>query len=313
MINRLMIFALPVLMLAACTREDATAGQEIALTTPVIELGEVQASTRAAVGSSTVSNATVILSLHDSEDREVDQDRLGEYEFNGSSWTHTMAPTVTGGKGYYRAGIQAVIALKATTGSMPAIINAVYAHRGSINVEADGTFAPSAELEPHTSAVLVVLKNANGETIDPSTSGGKYRIYPQAFECLSGFGEGSDGQYYPFGTADPEYVVCFQPSFNLTDTAIGDYFPSTYFDDQNGGPIFKITYCAEGFVGDSPKGSKTTEWIVNYPAGRSLTMEAGKLYTFTVTLSKDAHITLDTENAVTIAEWGEGSQISVGK
>lgn len=312
MINRLMIFALPVLMLAACTREDVTARQEIALTTPVIELSAVQASTRAAVGSSTVSNARVFLSLHDSEDREVDQDRLGEYEFNGSSWTHTMAPTVTGGKGYYRAGIQAVIDLKAT-GSMPAIINAVYAHRGSINVEADGTFAPTAELEPLTSAVLVVLKNANGETISSSTSGGKYRIYPQTFEYLFGFGEGSDGQYYPFGTADPEYMAYSQPSFNLTDTAIGDYFPSTYFDDQNGGPIFKITYCAEGFVGDIPKGSKTTEWIVNYPAGRSLTMEAGKLYTFTITLGKDAHITLDTENAVTVDSWVPGSQISVGK
>lgn len=311
MIKKIMIFALPVLMLAACTREDATAGQEIALTTPVIELGEVQASTRAAVGSSTVSNAIVFLSLHDSEDREVDQDRLGEYEFNGSSWTHTMAPTVTGGKGYYRAGIFAVIDLRASGSNMPAIISALYAHRGSINVEANGTFAPTAELEPLTSAVLVVLKNANGETIDPSTSGSKYLITSELLKYVDRVVPGEDGQIYPNGTSAPEYWK-ESVKFNLNAAADGFYFPCTYFEDKNGGTIFEVTYCDAGFDCGIPKGSSTT-WIVNYPAGESLTMEAGKLYTFTITLGKDAHITLDTENAVTVDSWVTGSQISVGK
>lgn len=308
MIKKIMIFALPVLMLAACTREDVTAGQEIALTTPVIELGEVQASTRAAVGSSTVSNAIVFLSLHDSEDRE---DRLGKYEFNGSSWTHTMAPTVTGGEGNYRAGIFAVINLIASGSNMPAIISALYAHRGSINVEADGTFAPTAELEPLTSAVLVVLKNANGETIDPSTSGSEYLITSELLKYVDGVVPGEDGQIYPNGTSAPEYRK-ESVKFNLNAAADGFYFPCTYFEDKSGGTIFKVTYCYAGFDRGIPKGSSTT-WIVNYPAGKSLTMEAGKLYTFTITLGKGAHITLDTENAVTIASWVTGSQISVGK
>ena len=93
----------------------------------------------------------------------------------------------------------------------PAITDAIYAYRGSVNVKADGTFTPDGTLQPYSSAV----------------------------------------------------------------------------------PL------------------RTTTWTVNYPAAQ-LTLEAGKLYTFTATLGADAHITLDA-GAVNISDWSEGDQINIGR
>ena len=62
---------------------------------------------------------------------------------------------------------------------------------------------------------------------------------------------------------------------------------------------------------DSTAQLTATTWTVNYPAAQ-LTLEAGKLYTFTATLGADAHITLDA-GAVNISDWSEGDQINIGR
>ena len=81
-------------------------------------------------------------------------------------------------------------------------------------------------------------------------------------------------------------------------------------------PLFEVTYCKDGFTWsndafDYVPLSPATTWTVSYPATQ-LTLEAGKLYTFTATLGADAHITLDA-GAVNISDWSEGDQINIGR
>ena len=308
-----MIISLPLLMLAACTSDTDAVTEEITLTTPVIELGEVSASASRALGAwnDLVSKASIYLYMHDSADREYKSERRGDYSFDADDgWTLTYpdqfpAPIVTGGEGSYRAGIDARIYLKAN-GNMPVIEHAIYGYRGSINVQANGTFAPAAALEPLTAAVLVKLKDANGAYISPATEGNKYRIEQVSFKNFKKFKKGDDGQSYPNGTAAPEFDDALIINHNLLSYANGNYLPGTY----PAGHLFNVKYCAEGF-GDTAQGDNVTTWQVS--SSSDITLEAGKLYTFTITLGKDAHITLDAQNAVSIAEWNEGSTINVGR
>ena len=88
------------LFLTSCTQDDTlTAEQEITLTTPVIELSGVQASTRAVKDMADVaSSAVVTLYLHDSEAREweYNQNREGNYVLNApNDWTANSSVTVT--------------------------------------------------------------------------------------------------------------------------------------------------------------------------------------------------------------------------
>ena len=121
-----------------------------------------------------------------------------------------------------------------------------------------------------------------------------------------GFEEDDNGQTYPNGTLSPVYKWNFYPDY-LTDYARGEFLPGTY----QAGYLFTVKYCAEGFNEDQEQGPNVTTWKVS--SSTDITLEAGKLYTFTITLGKDAHITLDAANAVSIAPWGQGSTINVGK
>ena len=334
------------LLLTSCTQDDTlTAEQEITLTTPVIELSGVQASTRAVKDMESVaSSAVVTLYLHDSEAREweYNQNREGNYVLNApNDWTANSSVTVTGGEGHYRAGVYANISLK-TTGEktdpdyMPAITDAVYAYRGSVNVKADGTFTPDGTLQPYSAAVLLKLKDADGNDIDPdgtdATSGKEncnvYLIKPVGLALMNGFvSTDADGQYFPNGTADPVPNANTWPANQLFSFALGYYTPGTYpatWENNvlvpsavpgSAWPLFEVTYCKDGFewsstVNDYVPLGPATIWTVSYPATQ-LTLEAGKLYTFTATLGADAHITLDA-GAVNISDWSEGDPINIG-
>ena len=312
--NIIAIGIFTLLMLSACTADNnPVAEQEITLTTPVIELGEVSASASRASGAwdDMVSKASIYLYMHDSADREYKPERRGDYSFDAvDGWTLSYpdqfpAPIVTGGEGSYRAGIDARIYLKAND-NMPVIEHAIYGYRGSINVQANGTFAPAAALEPLTAAVLVKLKDANGADISPVTEGNKYRIEQVSFKNFKKFKEGDDGQSYPNGTAAPEFDDALIINHNLLSYANGNYLPGTY----PAGLLFNVKYCADGFIGATAQGDNVTTWQVS--SSSDITLEAGKLYTFTITLGKDAHITL-ASGAVTIADWATGSTINVGK
>lgn len=311
--NIIAIGSFTLLMLSACTADNnPVAEQEITLTTPVIELGEVSASASRASGAwdDMVSEASIYLYMHDSADREYKPERRGDYSFDAvDGWTLSYpdqfpAPIVTGGEGSYRAGIDARIYLKAN-GNMPVIEHAIYGYRGSINVQANGTFTPAAALEPLTAAVLVKLKDANGADISPATESNKYRIESCSFKSFDEFSADSDGQIYPNGTAAPMFKGVITNDY-LLSYANGNYLPGTY----PAGLLFNVKYCAEGFTGDTAQGDNVTTWQVS--SSSAITLEDGKLYTFTITLGKDAHITL-ASGAVSIASWDPGSEIQVGK
>ena len=340
---RWMTMMMAALAFTACSNDDdtLTAEQEITLTTPVIELSGVQASTRAAQSLESVASfALVSLYLHDSEAREYNQNRGGYYVnsdlSNESGWTAYSSVTVTGGEGHYRAGIYATISLNATA-DMPAITDAIYAYRGSVNVKADGTFTPDGTLQPYSAAVLLNLKDANGENIkcdDTDVASNTenqyvYLIKPVGLAQMNGFVP-TDGQFFPNGTADPVPNANTWPANQLFSFALGYYTPGTYpatweencqlvtTEDTptTAWPLFEVTYCKDGFEwsrtvnGYVPLGTATT-WTVSYP-DEQLTLEPGKLYTFTATLGADACITLDA-GAVSISDWSEGETINVGR
>ena len=340
------------LFLTSCTQDDTlTAEQEITLTTPVIQLSGVQASTRAVKDMESVaSGALVNLFLHDSEERELDRYGIYQNESNWTSWIANPSVTVTGGEGHYRTGINANISLNATA-DMPEIRDAIYAYRGSVNVKADGTFTPDGTLQPYSAAVLLNLMDAEGNEIVPdkydtpdgeSAEGAKknsdvYLIKPVGLALMNGFvstdangNVDANGQYFPNGTAAPvPGAWTWDYSFQLTTDAVGYYTPGTYPATWEDGdvlvtsgaptapwPLFEVTYCKDGFewsstVNDYVPLSPATTWTVSYPATQ-LTLEAGKLYTFTAALGADACITLDA-GAVSISDWSEGETINVGR
>lgn len=361
-----MIISLPLLMLAACTSDTDAVTEEITLTTPVIELEGVEASTRASILDGTTPTITSDLYLHvwlhNSDARQEDTKRHGMISFLGDDGWFTNQPvSVTDGEGNYRAGIIVPVSWGNGDGGdfMPELNDAIYGYRGSIYVSADGTFTPSGKLVPYSAGMQVILKDANGKVIDPDkydTSNGNsadgplgmrevYTIKPVGLACMAkeegrgddltfnlfqSFAAGNDGQRFPNGTAPAVPAAKTNLSMSYSNGAYGSITPGTYPATwAEGGalipsaaptapwPLFEVTYCADGFDYNEEtkeydaKGPFTT-WTVSYPAAQ-LTLEAGKLYTFTIGLGKDAHITLDAQNAVTIASWATGSEINVGR
>ena len=311
--NILAVGCLAMLMLSACTADnDPAAEQEIALTTPVIALGGVSASAGRAT-TVTMSKAQFTLALYTDNNHVYNADRTARYAFTNGGWSSDAPLTVTGGEGNYRASLSGTACLAGS----PDIIDATYAYQGSISVQTNGTFTPGAALSAYSAAVLVNLKNANGEAI----TSGNYQINPVGLAKMAGFAGGTSA--FPHGTTGtPVYAAAAHPAYLFSDGAYGDFCPGTYPATWSNGvlsektpsaawPIFEVEYYAEDFVGDTAQDPFTT-WTVSYPE-QQLTLEAGKLYTFTITLGKDADITLDAANALTIDQWAPGSTIEVGK
>lgn len=342
--NIWMIMTLPLLMLSACSNDTDAVTEEITLTTPVIELGEVSASaSRAVTHAEFVSHTYLHVWLHNSDARVEAESRHGYIGYSEDYGWYTRQPvSVTGGEGNYRAGIIVPVSWGNYNNGdfVLKLAYAIYGYRGSISVTADGTFTPADKLVPYSAGVQVILKDANGSKINPQD---KYTIKPvglarMAMEPRGGytdldvdlpqsFVEGNDGERFPNGTAPAVPAAKTFPSMIYNDAAWGFITPGTYpatwteggaltssADPSAPWTLFEVTYCAEGFEhsnGDYlPNGTAST-WTVSYPASQ-LTLEAGKLYTFTIGLGKDAHITL-ASGAVTIAPWNVGSEIQVGK
>lgn len=345
--NIIAIGSFTLLMLSACTADNnPVAEQEITLTTPVIELGEVSASaSRAVTHAGFVSDTYLHVWLHNSDARVEAESRHGYISYSevDECWYKTQPVSVTGGEGNYRAGIIVPVSWGNYNNGdfVPKLAYAIYGYRGSISVTANGTFTPADKLVPYSAGVQVILQDANGSEI--SSIGNYYTIKPvglarMAMEQYRGytdldvdlpqsFVEGDDGERFPNGTAPAVPAAKTFPSMIYNDVACGFITPGTYPATWTEGgaltssaapsapwSLFEVTYCAEGFESSNgdyvPKGTIST-WTVSYPA-RQLTLEAGKLYTFTIGLGKDAHITL-ASGAVTIANWAAGSTINVGK
>ena len=294
-------------MLTACQEHDELSPQEITLTRPVIKLGGMEASATRAEGGTAYSGAQLNLYMQKA-DRTVDKEGLFTYTEN-SSWTASAEKcvAVTSGEGYYRAGLWGNFTLPATT-DMPAIVDAIYAHRGTINIKADDSFTPDGMLQPYTAAVQWVLKDANGDPITVEDLD-KYTVCPVGLAYTDGFSAGADGQNFPNGTADPVFNIV-ECEADQPNHVWGDYIPVTYpATEQNGQLVTAAAPSAPWLLAEVSNGGTT--WTVSYPA-QQLTLEAGKLYTFTIGLSKDAHITLGADD-ISIAPWGEGTPIHVGR
>ena len=345
--NIIAIGSFTLLMLSACTADNnPVAEQEITLTTPVIELGEVSASaSRAVTHAEFVSHTYLHVWLHNSDARVEAESRHGYISYSevDEGWYKTQPVSVTGGEGNYRAGIIVPVSWGNYNNGdfVPKLANAIYGYRGSISVTADGTFTPADKLVPYSAGVQVILQDANGSEI--SSIGNYYTIKPvglarMAMEPRGGYTDldvdlplsfvvGNDGERFPNGTAPAVPAAKTFPSMIYNDVAWGFITPGTYPATWTEGgaltpsavpsapwTLFEVTYCAEGFEhsnGDYVPNGTVSTWTVSYPA-RQLTLEAGKLYTFTIGLGKDAHITL-ASGAVTIADWATGSTINVGK
>lgn len=334
-----LLSALSVLLFGSCSNDTDAVTAEIALTTPVVELGGVSASASRAAGAwdEMVSFADLYLYMQDAQGAQVGDAAYYEYySSNSSAWSvfDGYAPaTVKGGPGSYRAGIIADIHLNAVNENgvevMPAISGAMYGYRGTIEVQADGSFAPMSELTPQSSAVQWKLNDANGDLI--SIPNDCYLVRPVGLAYMFDFASGDDDYCFPNGTAAPVPYAGNNSASLYTGYVRGDYCPGTYpatwpenqlvtsAEPTQPWPLAEVVYCAQGFEYNTElfdfvptEGSESTTWTVSYPA-QQLTLEAGKLYTFTITLGKDAHITLDAENAVSIAKWNGGSTINVGR
>lgn len=330
------VLALPLLMLGACSSDnEPAAGQEIVLTTPVVEFGGMKArvASRANDGFALNDNHLLQLWLHKTDARKESESRKGDYDYTytNNSWQGVNPVSVTGGAGYYRASLMTVVnweavnpqpqdPMQADTGEerMPAILGATYAYRGTISVGADGTFTPSATLQPYSTAIQVLLKDANGDLLSFDN---KYTLKLLGLAQMAGFAPGADGECFPHGEAEAVPAAAEAPVRMLKDGAWGDICPGNYPASwvngtlewvqvpTEGWPIFEIVYCADGFNELDPKGPYNT-WTVSWAEGLSL--QPGTLYTFCITLGGNAHITVSPAD-VDITPWQDGDNINVGK
>lgn len=291
MMKKYIFLSAMALALLSCAKEEGIKqGEEIQLTTPMLEINAISSIVTRS-GGAEFSEAELRLYIHDSEDRVLD--RKGVYAYNGTSWTSNPSLILKEGAGNYRAGLLATVDL-AANGDIPVIQNAYYGHRGSISATADGEFAPSAAMQPLSSAVRFTLKDLEGTAIEPEV--GTYMIEPVGLAKIGIYDESG----YPNGNGD------FAPSAKDSEMmdaleAYGDFICGTYPATwENGGftaaavpteawTIFKVTYCAAGFDEQNEPQGAYVIWNVTYP--EQFTMEAGKLYSFTITLGDPAATT----------------------
>ena len=323
--------------LYSCTSESIEPSYApITLTTPRIELGEVTASatSRSVIGAqgSAVDNAAINLYMLDAEGNQQGENS-GYYSFTVSQWSTTPsnAPVVQNGPGQYYAGITAWAVFKKTD-TMPGIINARYGYRGYITVDEEGTFTPGAPLTPMTAAVQVKLKDANGEDITVSSFDLSYLCSYDGLCSFNDYWYDEDIKKYPMGKNDPIILSEFDDQLYSPAEVRGGFTPGTYpatltevIPDGRGelSPVtptapwtlFTIHHSPDGFEWSDdarnyvPKGELFT-WTVNYSG--TLKLEAGKFYTFTITLGIERIINLS-QDAVSIGNWSEGGEINIGE
>lgn len=257
----------------ACTSDDAVKShEEIILTTPVLQLEGAEVY----AGSRLAADrqfTTGTLHLDLLQSDQTIVHRSGEFAYGPAGWTVTTPVSVSGGVGVYYAKMCLDATLYEETQTPSTILNGIYTYTGTIDVTSDGTFTPGDDLEIQTAAIMIKLKDANGKDLDFAVE------YSLQLVGVPVYG-GQTAAEYAYGN-----VAC------------GNYSPSVYGAADTSWPLLKVT-------------ANNVSWTVNYTG--TLTLEAGKLYTFTVTLGGDSQVTLGS-NSVTISGWTTGDQIIIGK
>lgn len=256
----------------ACTSDDAVESrEEITLTTPVLQLEGAEAYTGSRLVTRKFTSGTLHLDLLQSDQTTVH--RSGEFTYANPAWTVTTPVSVSGGTGDYYAQMRLEATLDANHLSTPTIQNGIYTYAGTIDVEDDGTFTPGGDLAIQTAAIMIELKDANGEDL----------AFP--------------GDYSIQLVGIPVYESQTTNTYSYDNVACGNYSPGEYGAADTSWPLLKVT-------------ANNVTWTVNYTG--ILTLDAGKLYTFTVTLGGDSQVTLGS-GSVTISGWTAGDQIIIGK
>lgn len=295
--NFLLPMAFAALAAACSTDEQPLAPQEITLTTPVLTLADASAGAAVSrAGEATVPMSEVsMMELYPHLTKGMGQEpvgKQGEYIYSSSvGWNPYNTLTVTSGPGAYYAAARATVSLKANEDERPLISSLCYTWQGSLLASEDGTFVLDGAMTPVTAAIWVKLKDANGNDITEADELGSYDIHYTGVESSLDpiYKEISEGSYgYVLEARNVVHKL-------TSDKVFGWWLPATYGTaDGSSWELFSIVHSG-------------TTYPVAYTG--QLTLEAGKLYTFTVQLNADKHATL--VGNVSVSDFATGQEINI--
>lgn len=276
---------------SACTNSDNEPKYgEITLTTPVVQLADIQAT---ASRGETINPATGMkLNVELLKTDGTSTNRSADYTF-GTKWECNSPLIVTGGVGDYHARVLA------SGVNVDDVKSAFYSFNGTIGVANDGTFTIGKDdnnaqngMQPLTAAIKVVLKDANGNDIAAAHLGA-YSVKMTGIQKVTSV------------AWDNSIVTLTAVNIDTDDAKsniYGYYMPKEI--DANA-ELLTVTY-----TNNSTNPTTTTTWKVN--AGSSgLTLDSGKLYTFNITLGGDTEITINPSNGITVGEFANGGNIEI--
>lgn len=262
---------------SACTNSDNEPNYgEITLTTPVVQLADIQVTASRGVAVTQTEGMKLNVELLKSDKSSTE--RSAEYTYGTNAWNYTAPLIVTGGAGDYHAR---VLASGVNVGDVK---SAFYSFNGTIGVANDGTFTigkddnnAQNDMQPLTAAIKVVLKNANGEVI-ADTDLGAYSVKMTGLQKVTSVAWDNSNVTLTAVNIDTD---------DAKSNIYGYYKPNTITANAE---LLTVTY-----TNNSTNPTTTTTWKVN--AGSSgLTLESGKLYTFNIKLGGDTEITINSDN-----------------
>ena len=253
-------------------------GVSLVLNHPVITISGMGATTTTRNGSTISADGISAIDLYvDMLTPAGTATQSSHYTYNGGSWSTapgTAPITVHGGTGNYRMRAAAAVTL---AGGAPTIY-VCYTGMGIVAGSTTGTFSFDEHLAPYTAAVKVVLKDADGQELDSSSN---YTTTLLGMSATTGFIMSDDGKVNWTTTAPfhPEYTTTaispIQAAANGS-TTFYNLVPGTLGDDTG---IFSISRQSGGSA-------------INVASTKSYPLDAGKLYTFSLTLNGDKRVNI---------------------
>ena len=269
---------------SACTNSDNEPNYgEITLTTPVVTLDGVNATVSRAEPTK-YTQMVLTVDLLD-KNGSFTSGRSCTYKYGSGIWDKgsDQSLVVTGGEGtYYARAIAQRVYLEN-------VENAIYVFKGednaagTIKVASDGTFTLGAAMKPITSAIKVVLKDADGGSISSGYS-----------VTMSGL----------------KMVSAAKWDKTQNEVLLGEMQIKEPLEDLNKAYGY---YKADTYTSGSTLMTVINENSVSYNVklNSDLVLEAGKLYTFNITLGGDTEITINPTNGITVGDFVNGGNIDI--